>query len=78
MWQVTRNYKRDNTDIKCPLCIKSEGTTEHMLECEKANKFTLSKENSKGKWKEIKVIYRKIKRRERSCYNSSPGLEQNN
>ena len=47
MWQVNCNYKRDNTDTKCPLCQKSEDTTEHVLECEKAKKFTLSKENSK-------------------------------
>ena len=46
------NYKRDNTDTKC-LCQKSEDTTEHVLECEKAKKFTLIKENSKEEWEEI-------------------------
>ena len=46
MWQVNCNHKRDNTDTKCPLCQKSEDTTEHVLECEKAKKFTLNKENS--------------------------------
>ena len=64
MWQVNCNYKRDNTDTKCPLCKKLEDTTEHVLECEKDKKFTLSKENSKGEWEEITEIYRKIKRRE--------------
>ena len=58
MWQVSCNYKRDNTDTKCPLCKKSEDTTEHVLECEK-DKKTLSKENSKGEWEEITEIYRK-------------------
>ena len=58
-WQVNCNYKRDNTDIKCPLCKKSEETTEHVLEWEKVNNFTLSKENSKGEWEEITEIYRK-------------------
>ena len=43
MWQVNSNYKRDNTDTKCQLCKKSEDTTEHVLECEKAKKFTFSK-----------------------------------
>ena len=33
-----------------------------MLECEKANKFTRSKENSKGEWGEIE-IYRKNKKK---------------
>ena len=31
MWQVNCNYKRDNTVTKCPLCIKSEDTKEHVL-----------------------------------------------
>ena len=62
MCQVNCNYKRDNTDTTCPLCKKSEGTIEHMLRCEKANKFTLSKENSKAEWKVITEIYKKTKR----------------
>ena len=61
MWQVSYNYKRDNTDTKCPLCKKSEDTTEHVLECQKDEKFKLSKENSKGEWREITEIYRKNK-----------------
>ena len=63
MWQVNCNYKRDNTDTKCPLCKKSEDTTEHVLECEKAKKFTLSKENSKGEWEVITEIYRRNKKK---------------
>ena len=52
MLQVNCNYKGNNTDTKCPLCKKSEDTTaEHVHKCEKAKKFTLSKENSKGEWK---------------------------
>ena len=49
------NYKKDNTDIKCPLCKKSEDITERVLECGKAKNFTLSKENSKGQWEETKT-----------------------
>ena len=63
MWQVNCNYKRDKIDTKCPLCQKSEHTTEHMLECEKAKKFTLGKENSKEEWEEITEIYRKTKKK---------------
>ena len=59
MWQVSCNYKSDNADTKCPLCKKSEDTAEHVLECEKDNKFTISKENSKGEWEKITEIYRK-------------------
>ena len=56
------NYNRNNADTKCLLCKKSEDTTEHLLECEKAKKFTLSIENSKGEWGEITEIYGKNKR----------------
>ena len=56
MWQVNCNYKRDNTHTKCPLCKKSEDTTEHMLEREKAEKFSLSKQNSKREWEEIRDL----------------------
>ena len=55
------NYKRDNTDTKFPLCKKSEDTTEHVLECEKAKKLTPSKENSKrmGEREEITGLHKK-------------------
>ena len=42
MRQVSYNYKRDNTDTKCPLCKKSEDTAEYVLECEKAKQFRLT------------------------------------
>ena len=63
MSQVNCNYKRDNSDTKCPLCKKSEDRTEHVLKCEKAVKFTLSKVNSKGEWEEITAIYKKNKKK---------------
>ena len=64
MWQVNCNKKRDNSETKCPLCKKSEDITQHVLEYEKAKKFTLSKENSKGQWEEITEIYREKKKRQ--------------
>ena len=63
MWQVNCNHKRDNTHTKYPLCQKSEDTTEHLLECEKAKNFTLSKENCKEEWEEITEICRKNKKK---------------
>ena len=63
MWQVSHNYKRDNTDTKCSLCKKSEDITEHVLEWEEDKKFKLSKENSKGEWEKITEIYSKNKRK---------------
>ena len=62
MWQVNCNYKTHNTDTECPFCQKSEDTTKHVLECEKAKKFTLSKENSKEEQEETTEIYKKNKK----------------
>ena len=64
MWQVNCNYKRGDTETKCPLCKKSKDSTEHVLECEKAKKFTLSKENSKGEWENNRDLWKKQKGRE--------------
>ena len=64
IWQVYCNYKRDNAETKCLLCKKLEDTTVHVLECEKAKKFTLNKENSNREWEEITDI-EKLKRREK-------------
>ena len=47
-----------------------------MLECEKAKKFTLNKENSKEEWEEITKIYRKNKKkRELAVIKVQSGLE---
>ena len=46
MRQVNCNYKRDDSDPKCPLCKKSEDTTEDVLECEKAEQVHTISENS--------------------------------
>ena len=63
MWQVNCNCKRDNTDTKCPLCKKSEDTTEHVLECEKAKSSHLVKKtvSREVEWEKITEIYRKNK-----------------
>ena len=50
--------RKCETSLCKPLCKKSEDTTEHVLECEKAKKFTLSKENIKGEWVELTEIYK--------------------
>ena len=63
MWQMNCNYKMDNTDNKFSLCQKSEDTTDHVVKCENFNKFTFSKENSKGEWEEITENYRKNKKK---------------
>ena len=34
MWEVRKNYPKNNTDTICPICRKEEDTTEHVLDCE--------------------------------------------
>ena len=34
MWEVRKNYPKDNTDTICPICRKEEDKTEHVLDCE--------------------------------------------
>ena len=49
----------DNTDTKCTIRRKSKETTQHVLECEKGNKFTLRTGiDNRG-------LQKKIKRREK-------------
>ena len=33
MWDVRKNYQKNDTDIICPICRK-EDTTDHVLDCE--------------------------------------------
>ena len=47
MWQVSCNYKRDNTGTKCPFCKKLEDTTEHVLECKKIKSSHLVKKTAR-------------------------------
>ena len=34
MWDVKKNYRKNDTDTICPICRKEENTMEHMLDCE--------------------------------------------
>ena len=34
MWDVKKNYPKNDTDTTCPICRKEEDTTEHVLDCE--------------------------------------------
>ena len=33
MWELKKNYPREEEDMKCPICTQNEDTTEHVLEC---------------------------------------------
>ena len=34
MWDVKKNYPKNDTDTICPICRKKEDTIEHVLDCE--------------------------------------------
>ena len=34
MWDVKKNYPKNEEDTICPICTKEEDTTDYMLECE--------------------------------------------
>ena len=36
MWELKRNYPREEEDPKCPICNQKEDTTEDVLECQTA------------------------------------------
>ena len=33
MWELKKNYRREEEDMKGPICNQKEDTTEHVLEC---------------------------------------------
>ena len=33
MWELKKNYPREEEDMKCPTCTQKEDTTERVLEC---------------------------------------------
>ena len=36
MWELKKNYPREEQDTKCPICNQNKDTTEHALKCETA------------------------------------------
>ena len=62
MWQVNCNYKRDNTDIKCPLCQKSEDTHSMCWNVKKLKSSHLVKKTVRKNGKRTE-IYRKNKKK---------------
>ena len=36
VWELKKNYPREEENMKCPICNQKEDTTEHVLECQTA------------------------------------------
>ena len=46
VWELKKNYPREEEDTKCPICSQKEYTTEHVLECQTAETVYNIKDNN--------------------------------
>ena len=71
MWDVKKNYPKNDTDTICPICGKEEDTTEHVLDCEvehQKGKHTIGSSNI-NHWKRILKIFRDNKNERKAQRN---------
>ena len=68
MWDVKKNYPKNDTDTICPTCRNEEDTTEHVLDYEAEHekvKDTIGSSNM-NYWKQILKIFRENKNKRRA------------
>ena len=65
MWDLKKNYKKEEEQPLCPLCKIEEDTTEHVLRCgrDTNRKQRNIKNNTEEEWDEVVQIYRENKRK---------------
>ena len=61
MWELKKNYPREEEDMKCPICNQKEDTTEHVLECQTAETVYRISDNTPNQWTEVVKLYRQNK-----------------
>ena len=62
MWELKKNYQREEEDTKCPICNQKEDTTEHVLECQTAETvYKIKDNNTPNQWAEVVKLYRQNK-----------------
>ena len=61
MWELKNNYPREKEGKKCPTCNQKEHTTEHVLECQTAERVYKIKDNTPNQWAEVVKLYRQNK-----------------
>ena len=55
------NYKRNESDTKCPLSKTGEDTTEHIMACQEGNNTCNLLDENKKYWEKIIAIYKNNK-----------------
>ena len=53
MWELKKNYPREEEVMKCTICSQKEDTTEHMLECETAEAVYRIRDDTPNQWAEV-------------------------
>ena len=61
MWELKKNYPREEEDMKCPICNQKEDTTEYVLECQTAETVYRISDNTPNQWTEVVKLYRQNK-----------------
>ena len=61
MWELKKNYPREEEDMKCPICNEKEDITEHALECQTAETICRISDNTPNQLAEVVKLYRQNK-----------------
>ena len=67
MWDLKKNYKKEEEQPLCPLCEIEEDTTEHVLkrgrDTDRKQRNIKKKKNAEEEWEEVVQIFRENKRK---------------
>ena len=61
LWELKKNYPREEEDIKCPIYTQREDTTDHVLECQITEAVYRISDNIPNQWAEVVKLYRQNK-----------------
>ena len=61
MWELKKNYPREEEDTKYPICNQKQDTTEHVLECQTAETVYKVRDNTPNQWAEVVKLQRQNK-----------------
>ena len=61
MWELKKNYPREEEGTKRPICHLKEDATELALECQTAERVYRTRDNTPNQWAEVVKLYRQNK-----------------